>query len=245
MCMSEKEEMMRRFVVALLGATVMGVGAASAADLPVKAPPAPAPVPPYNWTGLYVGINGGGAWGHSSFAYVGGVDVGHNNNGGLVGGTIGYNYQVPSNWLFGLEADWDWADINGSSSCPNTAFNCDTKIDSIGTFRGRVGYAWDAVLLYATGGLAWEHVNVETVNLAGLAVPTSGTPTNGTKKWNDGWTVGAGVEYGFWTNWSVKLEYLYADFGTHTYTVDNALQVNSRQHENIVRVGVNYRFNWM
>lgn len=238
---------MRRFVVALLAATVFGGVAANAADMPVKAPiVSPPPIKLYNWTGLYVGINGGGVWGRSSFTYVAtGTDVGHKNSGGLIGGTIGYNYQLPSNWVLGVEADWDWANVKGNAPCPNPAFDCKTKIESIGTLRGRIGYAWNQVLLYGTGGLAWEYVNVETVNLAGVATPTSGTATNGTKKWATGWTVGAGVEYGFWTNWSVKLEYLYADFGTHRYTVDNSLQVDSRQRENIVRVGVNYRFNWL
>lgn len=234
---------MRRLVVALLGATVMCIATAQAADMPIKAP-AKAPVAvTYSWTGFYLGINGGGAWGKSSFDYVAGASVGHNNKGGLIGATLGYNYQLPSHWVLGVEADWDWASIKGSSSCPNPAFECNTKISSIGTLRGRAGYAWNNVLLYATGGLAWERVNVETVNLAGLAIPTSGTSTNGTKKWVTGWTVGAGLEYGFAKNWSAKLEYLYADFGTHRYTVDNSLLVDSRQRESIVRGGINYRFN--
>lgn len=237
---------MRRLVMGVLGATLLGGFAAHAADLPVKAPVYKAPpVKLYNWTGFYVGINGGGLWGKSSFTYVAtGVDVGGNNSGGMIGGTIGYNYQFPSNWVIGLEADWDWASAKASNPCPNPAFSCNNKIQSIGTLRGRLGYAWDQWFLYGTGGFAWENVKVETVNLAGVATPTSGTPTNGETKWQPGWTVGVGLEYGFWTNWSVKVEYLYADFGTHRYTVDSSLQVDSRQRENIVRAGLNYRFNW-
>lgn len=233
---------MRRLVVALFGLTVMSATAAQAADMPVKAPPKAPIIAAYNWTGFYVGINGGAAWGRSSFDYVAGASVGHNNNGGLIGATIGYNYQLPSKWVLGVEADWDWASIKGSSACPNAAFSCDTKVSSIGTLRGRAGYAWNQTLLYATGGLAWERAKVETVHLAGAAIPTSGTPTNGTTKWVTGWTVGAGIEYGFLKNWSAKIEYLYADFGTHRYTVDNSLLVDSRQRESIVRAGVNYRF---
>ena len=144
--------------------------------------------------------------------------------------------------MLGAEADWDWANIKGSAPCPNPAFSCNSKIDSIGTLRGRAGYAMNEWLFFATGGLAWDHARIETVNNAGTATPTSGTATNGETKWNTGWTVGGGVEWGFLQNWSLKVEYLYADFGTHRYTVDNSLAVDSRQTENIVRAGINYRF---
>jgi outer membrane immunogenic protein len=212
--------------------------------MPTKAPVYRAPPPVvYNWTGFYVGANGGGGWGTSSWSYVvGGTTANHNNSGGLIGGTVGFNYQFAPNWVAGIEADWGWSNIRGSASCPNAAFDCKTSIDSLGTARGRIGYAMNQWLLYGTGGIAWGQVNVETVNLAGTATPTSGTATNGTKSTVTGWTVGAGVEYGFWTNWSAKIEYLYIDLGSHRYTVDNSLQVDSRQRESIVRVGVNYRF---
>jgi outer membrane immunogenic protein len=233
---------MRRLVVALVATSALSF-AAQAADMPVKAPRATAPVPMYNWTGFYVGVNGGGVWGNSSWKYaVSGTTANHKNSGGLVGGTIGYNYQFAGNWVAGVEADWDWASVKGSSDCPAATFTCQTKIDSIGTLRGRFGYAMDNWLFYGTGGLAWDHARVETVNKAGAATPTSGTATNGEAKWNAGWTLGGGVEWGFLPNWSAKIEYLYADFGTHRYTVDNSLAVDSRQTESIVRAGVNYRF---
>lgn len=234
---------MRRFFVALLATSALTVSA-FAADMPVKAPAyRVAPVPMYNWTGFYVGVNGGGVWGHSSWQYVvSGNTAGHNNSGGLVGGTVGYNYQFPEKWLLGIEADWGWAGVNGSASCPSAAFSCETKIDSIGTLRGRAGYAMNEWLFFVSGGLAWDHAKVQTVNIAGTATPTSGTATNGETKWNAGWTVGGGVEWGFLPNWSLKVEYLYADFGAHSYIVDNSLAVDSRQTENIVRAGVNYRF---
>jgi outer membrane immunogenic protein len=237
-----EEEKMRRFVVALLATSALTF-AAQAADLPVKAPVYKAPIAlPYNWTGFYLGINGGGVWGHSSWDYAVGGSAGHDNSGGLIGGTIGYNYQFPNNWVLGIEGDWGWADVKGSTACPTATFDCKSKIDSIGTLRGRLGYAMNEWLFFASGGLAWDHARIETVNTTGAATPTSGTDTNGETKWNAGWTVGAGVEWGFLPNWSLKVEYLYADFGTHTYIVDNSFAVDSRQTENIVRAGINYRF---
>jgi outer membrane immunogenic protein len=239
---------MRHSVVALL-AGALGFGAvqvASAADMPTKAPMMAPLAVAYNWTGIYVGVNGGGGWGHSDWAYaISGADAGHRNSGGLFGGTIGFNYQMPNNWVLGVEGDWDWADIRGSASCPSPTFSCETQLRSLGTLRARGGYAINNLLLYVTGGVAWGSERVQTVFTPGGAIPPSGTSTNGTTTTNAGWTAGFGAEYGLWNNWSVKAEYLYADLGRHTYTVDNLLQVNSRQRESILRAGLNYRFNWM
>ena len=234
--------MKRMFVVVAAMAAFGFASAASAADMPVKAPMAAPLALAYNWTGFYIGVNGGYGWGHSSFDYAP-PDVGHNNHGGLVGGTIGFNYQFAGPWVLGAEADWDWADIKGSASCPNAAFSCETKIRSIGTARARGGYAINNLLLYVTGGFAWEDVKVQTVHLNGVGVPPSGTPTNGSSATHGGWTVGFGAEYAVWQNWSLKAEYLYADFGHHSFTIDGGLTVDSRQKESLVRLGLNYRFN--
>ncbi|HWK94854.1 MAG TPA: outer membrane protein [Pseudolabrys sp.] len=227
---------MRRFAFALLGATLLSGVAANAADLPVKAPLYTAPLG-YNWTGFYVGINGGGGFGHTDWTYViGGNTAGHNTSGGLIGGTVGYNYQIQK-WVLGLEGDWDWANVKGSTACPNPAFSCESKLTSLGTLRGRVGMAVGSTgnfLLYGTGGWAWGRLNIQTVH------PTVGT--NGTSKTPNGWTAGGGVEWGFLPNWSAKLEYLYVGFGTNTYTVDTGLQVDAKERVNVIRAGVNYRF---
>ena len=119
-----------------------------------------APLPfAYNWTGFYVGINGGGGWGRSTQTDAAGVTSGsYNQSGGLVGGTVGYNWQM-TNWVLGLEADWDWANIDGSTNpvvC--AAPGCFTDLRSIGTVRPRLGYAWDRWLVYVTGGLAWGDI---------------------------------------------------------------------------------------
>jgi len=226
---------MRRLAIALLGATLLGGVSANAADLPVKAPIYTAPLM-YKWTGFYIGINGGGGWGHTDWTYVGGGNADHSTDGGLIGGTIGYNYQI-RNWVLGLEGDWDWANIKGSTACPNPAFSCESKINSIGTLRGRVGMAFGSTgnfLLYGTGGWAWGRTEIQTVSAA--------LGTNGTSHTANGWTAGAGVEWGFLPNWSAKLEYLHVGFGSHTYTVDSGLQVDAKQRVDIIRGGVNYRF---
>jgi outer membrane immunogenic protein len=143
----------------------------------------------------------------------------HNSNGGLIGGTVGSNYQTGS-WFFGVEADWDWANINSGTSCRTRPITAIRNSNRSAPFRHRVGCAWSQVPLYGTGGLTWANSRADTVNLAGVAVPPSGTPINGTNSTIVGWTLGAGIENGFWNYWSVKAEYLYADLGTHQYTVD-------------------------
>jgi outer membrane immunogenic protein len=228
---------MRRKVIGMLAAA-LGLGlapAAMAADMPVKAPVYKAPpVVVYNWTGFYVGINGGGGWGHTDWTYVAaGTTAGHDTSGGLIGATLGYNYQI-QNWVLGLEGDWDWARINGSTACPNPAFTCESKLKSLGTIRGRVGAVWGNALIYATGGWAWANLTMQTTSTA--------TGTIGTSTTANGWTLGGGVEYSFMPNWSAKVEYLYVGLGTNRYTVDNALQVDARERVNIVRAGLNYKF---
>ena len=226
---------MRRKVIGILAAA-FGLGsapAAMAADMPVKAPAMIQPIP-YNWTGFYVGINAGGGWGRTDWTYVvSGNTASHNTSGGLIGATLGYNHQI-QNWVLGVEGDWDWARINGSTACPNPAFSCESRIKSLGTVRARVGTVWGNALIYATGGWAWANLTIQTNS---TATGTIGTSTNAS-----GWTLGGGVEYSFMPNWSAKLEYLYLGLGTNRYTVDAALQVDARERVNIVRAGLNYKF---
>src|ERR1700723_2726517 len=142
------------------------VGAASAADLPAriytKAPPAVA-APVYDWSGFYIGLNGGGASSRECLTNtsVAGAPVFpnsegcHNATGGLAGGQIGYRWQT-ANWVFGVEAQGDWADLKGSNPSLTALipYTNQTKIDGIGLFTGQVGYAWNNVLLYVKGGAA-------------------------------------------------------------------------------------------
>jgi len=205
------------------------IGAASAADLsrpapyPTKAPP-PYVAPFYNWTGFYIGVNGGYAWGTSNWSTLpSSFDV----NGGLVGGTIGYNWQF-GQFVYGLEGDGDWTDIRGSSGFARcSSFNCETKNDFLSTVRGRVGFAADRVMPYVTGGLAIGDIR------------TSGPAFAGVDQTNAGWTVGGGVEFALPANWTAKVEYLYVDLGNVTNSPGFG---NVNFTTNVVRGGINYRF---
>jgi outer membrane immunogenic protein len=205
-------------------ALTLGVAAAQAADLP-RQMPAKAPVyvePPFTWTGFYVGINGGGAFGRSSFGPA--FPTAFDTSGGLVGGTIGYNWQF-NNFVFGLEGDAAWADIRGNAVC-GAGVTCSVRSDFLATVRGRLGYAFDRFMPYVTGGLA----------VGNIRTGVTGFGTNDVT--NAGYALGAGVEYAFARNWSAKLEYLYVDLdrgGTIAGT-------RARFDENIVRAGVNYHF---
>ncbi len=231
-----------------LAAAILAIATANAtaADLITKAPPIAA-VPLYNWSGGYVGISGGYGWGHSDQTDAGiptpsgpvAEDGHYSLSGGIIGGTAGYNLQS-AQLVFGLEGDMSWADISGQSDVcgPTSIFPhpCGTKLDALGTFRGRIGYAAGATgnwLLYATGGLA-----VGDVEGWDSLTPASGSD------WRAGWTVGAGIETSFAPNWSAKLEYLYVDLGKAQlfYVVPGVPETVSFT-ANIVRVGLNYHFN--
>jgi outer membrane immunogenic protein len=210
-------------------ALLASFGAARAADLPprIQEPArAPAMAPLYNWTGLYIGVNGGGAWGRSSWDSTDAFNL----SGGLVGGTIGYNYQI-GQLVWGVEGDVDWTNIKGTT---NTfcALGCETSNSWLGTARGRLGYAADRFMPYVTGGAAFGNIRASTPGFAG---------TSTTKL---GWTVGGGVEFALGGNWTAKAEYLYVDLGSvdcglacGAFTPDNV-----SFHTNIVRAGLNYRF---
>jgi outer membrane immunogenic protein len=275
-------------VVSLLSAT-----SAFAADLPARVyTKAPVMAVVYDWTGFYVGGNVGYGWGRagtdgnlsgtqsvSEFRTAGptllpGFPVttnlgalpltGRANlNGVIGGGQFGYNWQRGT-WLFGLEADFQGSDQRGSgdvcfaAGCPpgSIAFTANYKLDWFGTARGRIGFLpTERVLLYATGGLAYGHF--------GANIPADPTTTWGATR--AGWTVGAGAEAAIDNHWSVKLEYLYMDFGdvgsssASATNSTNALNtplpgfntvttttLTSAFHthftDNIVRVGLNYRF---
>ena len=202
---------------------------AQAADLPrgmpYKAPAAYAPA--YNWTGFYLGIQGGGAWGDSDWN---GLAVSNSPSGGMIGGTAGYNWQaMGSPWVFGLEGDVAWANIKDTVTCGG--FTCETKNNWFGTARGRVGYSWDRWLPYFTGGLAFGDIDA---NRSGFA---------GSSDTNVGWTVGVGVEGVITGRWTAKLEYLYADIGDTTCSAASCgTATNVDLGMNILRAGVNYRF---
>ncbi len=214
-----------------MGALALAVTAANAADIIRHRPPPPVVVaPPYNWTGFYVGINGGGGFGNSDINNVFG-STGLDVSGGLVGGTLGYNYQA-GNIVFGIEGDGDWSGIQGSSSgfaCPTA--NCNVHNDWLATVRGRLGYAYGRFLPYITGGAAFGDVKLTPAGLPG----DTDTKT--------GWTLGGGIEAAISGPWTAKLEYLYVDLGDASCSAANCgVATSTRFQSNIVRAGINYRF---
>jgi outer membrane immunogenic protein len=210
--------------------------AASAADMSVKAPAYKAPMvaPAFSWTGIYVGINGGWGWGTSKWTtVVTGITTGDFNiDGGMVGGTVGINYQIGS-WVWGMESDLDASWMKGSTTNA-CAGGCTTQNTWFGTARGRLGYAWDHWMVYATGGAAFGNFKM-----------TPPAPDTFTDRSTVGWTAGAGVEYALQGPWSLKFEYLYADLGKTacaSATCIAAGGIDVKMKTNIVRAGLNYRF---
>ena len=228
---------MKRFLLAGAGLMALSVASAIAADIPARMPTkAPVMVRGYNWSGWYIGIQGGYGWGRSSFTDTGtGVSTGDFDvDGGLVGGTLGVNWQAPgSQWVFGLEGDGSWSGMRGSTTV-GCVPGCETRNNWLATFRGRIGYAFDRVLPYVTGGLAAGDIEA---NITGF-------PTQSDTR--VGWTVGAGVEWAIAGPWTAKVEYLYADLDKMSCGLASCPVVigptDVTLDANIFRAGVNYRF---
>ncbi len=208
-----------------------------------KAPPVVAPTA-VNWSGIYLGVNGGYSFGTSNWTdSVSGLSTGNFGTYGFAfGGTAGANYQLGP-LVFGVEADGDRTDVSGFGTYTNNPLctgSCQTTNDWLATVRGRIGYALDRYLVYGTAGAAFGDV------IAGYSEhgTTSATET--------GWTVGAGVEGSFARNWSAKIEYLFVDLGNGSCTLtcqianpNGAPYIPNfavKFNESLVRAGVNYKF---
>lgn len=252
---------------------------AMAADMPIYTKAPPVMMAPFSWTGFYVGFNAGyGFSGSNSVTTTGqgAANIAAVADGarpgsisldrdGFIGGVqIGYNWQF-GNIVAGLEADIQYTDMRdsvngittlavaGPNGTPpgtrNNVFN--QELDYLGTVRGRLGYAWDRTLLYATGGLAYGGVN-NSASFSG-PLPAGVTQFTGSRRETEvGYTIGAGIEHAFGGNWSLKAEYLYYDLGDTTIAVNNVLgpagaggpgyDSTFRNDGHIVRAGLNYRF---
>jgi len=225
---------MKKFVAGCLAVGALTAAqCAAAADLSVaplyKAPPPAAVTQIYDWTGFYIGANGGGGWGHSYWDNSAG---GMHLSGAQVGGTVGYNRQF-GHAVLGLEGDLDWSNLSGSTSsagCPG----CSTSNNWLSTVRGRAGYAFGGVLPYLTGGLAVGDIKAAAPGFAG---------DDATKA---GWTVGGGLEIALPGNWSAKAEYLHVDLGRFNCGLNCGTSPtdNVSMHDDVVRAGLNYRFGW-
>jgi outer membrane immunogenic protein len=243
---------MKKFLLATVGLVALGMAApASAADLAArpytKAPP-PMIAPIYDWTGFYIGANGG--WGQSrncwDFVDVAGIVVAdgcRERSGGLIGGQIGYRWQA-NQFVFGLEAQGDWADLsNQRVSIIDPLFSTRTKTDGIGLFTGQIGYAWNAALLYVKGGAA------VTSNRFSILSTISGAELAAASATRWGGTIGVGFEYGFTPNWSIGAEYnhLFMGNANNSFSIVNPINaafVNNRisQDVDMVTLRINYRF---
>lgn len=226
--------------IALVAAATVGLSSAAlAADmrLPVKAPP-PIVSPALNWSGFYIGVMGGyGVSDEISAAIPGlpGVTVGSDDlSGGFVGGTIGYNWQAPgSQFVFGIEVDGAWSDINYTENL-GLGITFEDRIEALGSVTGRLGMAFNTLLLYAKGGFAW---GINEISF------TNGLITLAERETHTGWTVGGGLEFMFAPNWTLKGEYMYVDLGDANYgaaLLAPGIDLGVTLHTG--KVGVNYKF---
>lgn len=218
---------MKKILLTTTALIALGIAPAAAADLAArpytKAPAAAIAI--NNWTGFYLGAMGGYAQENSS-----GIGT---LSGGFAGGTAGYNWQM-GNVVLGLEVDGAWADIGATVGIPGLV-SVDYTIRATGTVRGRVGYAFNSVLLYGTGGYAWSDNRLSA---------TAGLASISDSQFHSGWAAGAGVEVMFAPKWSVKAEYLYKSLESATYfngTIPGGVPVGTI-NLNSVQVGVNYHF---
>jgi outer membrane immunogenic protein len=231
---------MRKLTLALFtGTALVSAQAAFAADLRRPAPPPPPPVAAfYNWSGFYVGGNVGWGWtdGSADFAIAGARGTLDGSGDGFLGGIqAGYNWQNGP-WVIGVELDFQGStgdgDVTGLAGGNRVAFNASTPW--FGTLRGRLGYAWDRWLVYATGGALYGKSEFEG-NVTGVG-PFSSSETFWT------WTVGGGVEWALWERWSAKLEYLYAGSPNDVPAIPRTAIIDGSTDTHIVRAGLNYRF---
>jgi outer membrane immunogenic protein len=224
---------------------------AAAADLAArpytKAPP-PAIAAVYDWSGFYIGANGG--WGSShkcwDFTTPAGVFVAaegcHDATGGTAGGQVGYRWQAGT-WVFGLEGQGNWADFKGrNQSLFNPLFDNESRINAFGLFTGQVGWAVNNVLFYVKGGAAVTSDRFRSYAAGtNIVAATTGDDT----RW--GGVVGAGLEFGFAPNWSAGVEYnhLFMQDRTHSFVDTTGAFFGTdriRQDVDLVTVRVNYRW---
>ena len=212
-----------------------------AADMAVKAPPVAPVAAPYSWTGSYAGINFGGAWMDPSMSYTDFANSGNTFNSyvpanitarasSMIGGFhAGYNWQAAPNWVLGIEGDWDWTNLDASGTSAltralvgtvltdNVALK--TKVNWLASVRGRLGYASNNWLLYATGGFAFADRDLNAqVHCTGVAPSLCGAPGQNImaafSNTRAGAVVGGGIEFKPASNWTLGVEYLYYRFSS-------------------------------
>jgi outer membrane immunogenic protein len=194
----------------------------------------------YDWTGLYVGLNGGGVSGLSKQSQVIGSSLTMRSSdlsGGLAGAFLGFDSQI-DRVVFGLEGDFDWAHIRASANCIGAVFACSTTSDYLGTVRGLLGFSLYRWMPYVTVGAAFGDIKE-------ALAPTSGA-SDGAIANRVGWTIGGGVKYFLGYGWSLKVEYLHVDLGTFICGISCSgaatRTLNTVFTEEVFRAGLGYRF---
>jgi outer membrane immunogenic protein len=250
-----------------------GVGLAVAADLPLRPAAAPAVVAPVyvpDWVGFYVGIHGGGGWGHESFdssesfffqnqkkmvdpAFPFTTPPGASPKGGVFGFQFGHNWQ----WgpvVGGLEIDFSGADIKESTTffstlVPGVAFTRDIKIDELASARGRLGYLiFPNWLLYGTAGMGFGHTRIN--HTAVEAIDGTTISVSDSSFFNEfGWVAGVGLEWKFANNWLLRGEWLHYDFARNNGSKNFFLLEefgldtgNPRTTVDVARAALSYKF---
>jgi opacity protein-like surface antigen len=205
----------------------------------------------WNWTGVYVGGQVGGGWGMTDWnSATGFLDTVSAKgfagsgiaNGFALGGQVGANYQIGP-WVFGVETDANWSDLDSNAKCAKsvaTSFTCHSRIDALGALTGRVGLTFGNLLVYGKGGAAWAAERQQTtINSGNPTTILSGSNT----VW--GWTTGLGLEYAFTPAWSGKVEYDYVNFDNNSVALNDGLGNSSNaavsQRLNVVKMGFNYK----
>ena len=241
---------MKSFVRGALAIALLGSVSATAfaADLPSRkeAPVYIAPAPVFSWTGFYVGAEFGGQWGKNSTSLVNNytgrtlADTGSYNTSGVVGGgLIGYNYQI-NQFVLGVEGDltgssnqgrFSVTDARGFTGSQNSQYGFGAGV------RGRLGFAMDRTLIYATGGWAYETIdqtynNNFINNFLQQKISTE----------RSGYTIGGGVEYAFAPNWSGRLEYRYTDYGKYVSNYSNLVSIQQHPTDNTIQAALIYHF---
>jgi outer membrane immunogenic protein len=213
------------------------ISLASAADMPIyKARPPVVAV--FSWTGFYAGLNAGYAWGDGSGTMGTGFAVAAISgslSGFVGGGQIGYNWQMGS-WVFGVETDLQGSAAKGTvtATAPGYSMLATEKLPWFGSIRGRLGYAFDRTMVYATGGAVYGSAELTGTDTA------LGPFSNSITYWT--WTIGGGIEQMFMPNWSAKIEYLYVGSPNKVPVPPTAAWVDGSEHANIIRAGINYHF---